>query len=284
MICPKCNQQVPDSCHFCILCGHRLTQVDIPVLTCSPKRESGCGKIILCFFCIVVAIGAFVSNVSSPAVDEKSNSSTSPKNALGPDKIEPGPAPTAKPYKAEISPNAVYKYPETAQELKKKGFPKMLQKYGIEGIKKINRLMPKVAEKASLNNSMDRIVYVDLSDNRSTKDKLVFCVGAENSNRIYISESDLDSDKTVMSDQELLRKLLPVHVEMCENLIKANLTYPSTYDKHIFDSVSQTQEYTNVIRIAFSAKNAYNLEIDYVAIFRVNAQSKVVYQDIREKQ
>lgn len=71
---------------------------------------------------------------------------------------------------------------------------------------------------------------------------------------------------------------------MFENLIKAHLTHPSTYDKHIFDSVSQTQEYTNVIRIAFSVKNAYNLEIDDVAIFRVNAQSEVIYQDIKEKQ
>ena len=74
-----------------------------------------------------------------------------------------------------------------------------------------------------------------------------------------------------------------MHEEMCEKVIKSYLTHPSTYDKSLFDSASETQEYTNVIRIAFSAKNSYNLEIDYVAIFRVNADSEIVYQTIEEK-
>ena len=160
----------------------------------------------------------------------------------------------------------------------------MLQKYGIEGIKKINKLMPRVAEKAAENKSMDKIVRVDVSDNRSTKDKLVFYADAENLNRIYISESELGSNSRVYSDQEKLRLLLPLHEEMCEKIIKSNLTHPSTYDKSFFASGSETQEYTNVIKIAFSAKNAYNLKVDYIAIFRVNANSEIVYQDIREKQ
>lgn len=199
----------------------------------------------------------------------------------GNSRIEP--TETKKQHKAPISSSAIWKYPETAQELKKAGFPKMLKRYGVEGVKKINHLMPEVAEFAALNPTMDRIVRVDVSDDRSSKNELVFYVDAENHNRLYISESDLVKKTRVYSNQELLRKLLPTHEEMCEFIIKKQLTYPSTYEKHVFDSISETQDYANVIRIAFSAKNAYNLEIDYVAIFWVNAQSEVVRQDIQEK-
>ena len=282
MICSKCGQRVSDSVKFCPHCGNYFKGKSEMPCGIPKEKKSGCGRIFLGVIAVIFgcgALGGFVENTSKNNSDrDAASTGTSTRQAPVAEPVK------AQPYKAEISPNAVPKYPETATELKKKGFPVMLQKYGVEGIKKINRLLPKVAEKASLNKSMDKIVYVDVSDNRSTKDKLVFFVDAANSNRLYISESELDGDKTVLSDQEILRKLLPVHELMCEKLIKASLTYPSTYDKHIFDSISVTQEYTNVIRIAFSAKNAYNLEIDYVAIFRVNAQSEVVYQDIREKQ
>ena len=159
----------------------------------------------------------------------------------------------------------------------------MLKKYGVNGIKKINSLLPKVAEKASKNPTMDKIVNVDISNNRSTKNNLIFYVDAENSNRLYISENDLASDTPILSNQEKLKQLLPEHEKLCEELIKQQLTHPSTYDKSYFDSISQTQEYTNVIRIAFSAKNSFNLKINYIAIFRINADSEIVYQDIQEK-
>lgn len=187
-------------------------------------------------------------------------------------------------HKAEIADGAIYKYPETAKGLKEAGYPKMLKKYGVEGFKKINSLLPKVAEKASLNPTMDRIVNVDIADSRSTKNKFIFYVDAENHNRLYIAEDDLKSNTPILSNQEKLKSLLPQHEKMCEQIIKNNLTHPSTYKKSYFDSASQTQEYTNVIRIAFSAKNSFNLKINYVAIFRINADSKIIYQDIQEKQ
>lgn len=79
----------------------------------------------------------------------------------------------------------------------KEGFSKMLKKYGVVGIKNINRLMPAVVEKAATNPLMDRIIRVDVSDNRSTKEKLVFYADSENNNRIYITEQELSSSAPV---------------------------------------------------------------------------------------
>ena len=184
---------------------------------------------------------------------------------------------------AKIADLRITTYPETAKGLKKAGYPRMLSKYGVNGIRKINRLLPKVAEKAAQNSTMDKIAWVDVSDNRSTKNKLVFYAQADNSNRVYISEDELNSNAPVYSNHEKLQLSLLKHEQMCEQVIKSCLTHPSSYRKSLLDSASEAQEYTNVIRIAFSAKNSYNQEINYVAIFRVNVDGEIVYQNIEEK-
>lgn len=198
MICSKCGQQMSDFVHFCTHCGSNLKKNGEMSAVLPQEKKSGCGRIVLGGIAVVFGLGALGSFVEST----DKNVSAHDGSAAGVSKNQAPVAASApaQPYKAEISPNAVHKYPETAQELKKKGFPKLLQKYGVEGVKKINRLMPRVAEKAALNISMDKIVYVDVSDNRSTKDKLVFFADAANHNRLYISESELHSDKTVLSD------------------------------------------------------------------------------------
>ena len=184
---------------------------------------------------------------------------------------------------AKIANLRITKYPETTRELKKMGYSKTLAKYGLSGVKKINRLLPKVAEKAAQNPTMDRIAWVDVSSEKSTKNKLVFYAQAGNSNRIYITEEELNSDAPVYSNHERLKALLHQHEEMCERVIKSCLTHPSTYNKSLLNSASETQEYTNVIKIGFSAKNSFNLELEYEAIFRVNVDSEIVYQSIEEK-
>ncbi|MBR5523414.1 MAG: TM2 domain-containing protein [Akkermansia sp.] len=222
--------------------------------------------------------------VAIPAQEQQSDNSVEEsalKTSL--EKLAIGRKETPEPRRAPIADGAVYKYPETAQELRKSGYPKMLKKFGVKKIKEINKLLPLAAEKAAMNPSMDEIVHVDVSNNRSTKNKLVFYVDAKNHNRIYLTEEEIKSDKKVLSNQEKLKSLLQQHVDMCEQIIKNQLAHPSTYKKSFFDSASETQDYTNVIRIAFSAKNSFNLEIKYVAIFRVNEQSEIVYQDIQEK-
>ena len=282
MYCSKCGKEIADGIPYCHHCGNKISQ-NTHIGTPQPKK-GGCGRKIGTAVVVLIMFSAFV-NIVRMASEKSDASGTQPAASTSDTLAKEEPkTKTVEVKRAPISEYAIYKYPETAAELKKKGFPKMLKKYGVEGIKKINRLMPSVAEKAATNASMDRIIRVDVSDNRSTKEKLVFYADAENNNRIYITEQELSSDAPVRSNQEILQVLLPMHEQMCEAIIKKQLTYPSTYDKHVFDSISETQDYTNVIRIAFSAKNAYNIEQDYVAIFRVNDQSEVVYQDIREKQ
>lgn len=53
------------------------------------------------------------------------------------------------------------------------------------------------------------------------------------------------------------------YIQICENAIKARLTYPSTYDKDFLgDEVAPYKDYITV-GIWFSAKNAFNLELKY---------------------
>ena len=201
MYCPKCGKEMPDEYLHCPGCGCKMEKKVQP-MTPPAKKKKGCGCALLTIFLIVAAVNIIGEALPS---DEGEKKKETAKTESSPSKEN-----TQKKHRAEISGSAIYLYPETAKGMKEKGFPKMFQKYGIEGIKKINKLMPKVAEKAAENTSMDRIVRVDVSDNRSTKDKLVFYVDAENRNRIYISESDLGSNAKVYSDQEKLRLLLPL--------------------------------------------------------------------------
>lgn len=183
-----------------------------------------------------------------------------------------------KVHKAQIAPNAWSEIPTQ----KGKGYDRWIKKYGVKRIKEINALFPKVAEKASYSKSLDRIHTVDIADSRSTREEIVFHALADNKNRVFISEKDLDSDGPVLSDEEKLKILLPKHEKMCEDLIKANLTHPSTYEKSIWHSVSVTKNNVNHIIIVFTAKNSFNLEIKYKAIFFVNARNQITSKSIEE--
>lgn len=195
MICSKCGKEIADGVPYCYQCGNQISQNATASVPAPNKR--GCGKIIGAAIIAFIMFSAFV-NIVQMAADESKNSGTpsADTTSVKPVQAVARPEPV-KVKRAQISQYAIYKYPETAAELMKAGFPKMLKKYGVEGIKKINRLMPAVAEKAATNPLMDRIIRVDVSDNRSTIEELVFYVDSENNNRIYISEQELDSGTPV---------------------------------------------------------------------------------------
>ena len=86
--------------------------------------------------------------------------------------------------KAVIDPDALNILPTK----KGQGYDKTIARYGVARIKKINKLLPIIAEKASTLKCMDYIYRVDVSDNMSTPDILVFYVDAENGMRVYINE------------------------------------------------------------------------------------------------
>lgn len=86
--------------------------------------------------------------------------------------------------KAVIAPNALHILPTK----KGQGYDKTIARYGVARIKKINKLLPIIAEKAATLECMDYIFMVDVSDTKSTPDLLVFYVDSENGMRVYITE------------------------------------------------------------------------------------------------
>jgi hypothetical protein len=119
----------------------------------------------------------------------------------------------------------------------------------------------KVFEQASC----DRIEYADFSATKSTKQQPVFyytCRKGSVPTNIFVSLKELqDADFT-----------LPVAIdvgaakERCEQYIKAQLNFPSTFDSGLFNW--STREWPNgnrEILIEFTAKNAFNLELPSTA-------------------
>lgn len=186
-------------------------------------------------------------------------------------------------YRAPIRAGAVFKYPETKTGLIKAGFPKMLKKLGLDNIKKANKLLPFAARKAAQSTGCDAVMSADISD-KSTKEKLVFYVHAENYTKFYFTEAELLTETPTVSEQERLAPLLIRHEVLAEEVIKSKLNYPSTYDRHelgVF--TSRTTPNCNEITIEFSAKNAYNLELTYIATVQFDKDSNVVGFYMQEK-
>jgi hypothetical protein len=122
--------------------------------------------------------------------------------------------------------------------------------------------------------SCERIDYADVSVTKGTKQHPVFyytCLKDGLPTNIFVSLKDLQrADFTVP---------VPIDVriakERCEQYIKAQLNFPSTFDSGWFDW--STQEWPNGRRnilIEFTAKNAFNLELPSTAtcLFSPTAQ------------
>lgn len=293
--CHKCGYRLEKTMSFCPKCGSKryedlsvqngegdkskVERVSMPRPTSRKPQKTklkkvGCGCIII-FVLFSIIMGVLAQNVEKSSGSVKRSpvsNNADQKKTLNPEK--------EKPHRAVVQKGAVRPIPTE----KGKGYDKTLAKYGVDGVKKINSLLPVVAEKAASSKKMDIIWIVDLSDSRSTKDELVFYADAKNGNRVYISEKELEAGAALKTEREKLEALLPSHIEMCEKFIKRQLAHPSTYDKHFFSSGAQTDDRINRILITFSAKNSFNLETVYEALFIVNVDGEITYHSIKEKQ
>lgn len=225
MNCQHCGHDIPTHARFCIKCGQaqipsppaqqtikypttRLTKVPSPLpplsVNNSSNRKKGCGCIAIFFACIfaVSVIGSIngAYQQSESLQDTGTEQQTevtkinSSKNVNTNYEKTPNTKKTTqtteetkvseKPHKAIILDGAVSPIPTQ----KGKGFDKTIARYGVQRIKKINKLLPKVAEKAATAKYMDIIWNVDVSDNYSTASELIFYADAKNGNRVYISE------------------------------------------------------------------------------------------------
>ena len=164
-----------------------------------------------------------------------------------------------------------------------KGYDKTINRHGVANIKKSNELLPKAAEIVSRNTSCDKVTWVMLSDNKSTRDNLVIITDCSNGKRFFLSEQEIAQNVGALSESQKLEKLVPTHMAMCEARIKNSLNYPSTYKKLISKTGWETEDYVNDIVIGFKAKNAFNLETEHTARCMINSSNQFSLFDIKEK-
>ena len=249
-----------------------LYAITIPLLTIWYLHPIIATKKGMLFIAIIAIIAICMSEQEENKIDK--NSAISSKQNVKIEKQQ-----TKQMHKAPIADGAIWELPTQ----KGKGFDKTIAKYGIAGIKKINSLTPKVAEKISYNPACDKVVNVDVSDNRSTKNSLVFYGDCENMQRFYMTEAEVLSPSPIESEKEKLSKLTFEHGLICENAIKSQLNHPSTYKKLFTKSGLQTKDMVNDIVVGFKAKNSLNLELEYTARCFVNSRNQLTLFNIQEK-
>lgn len=264
---------------------------------------------------ILVALFAIISAIDSSIKKERENKAAStPKTVAVPHKQdntdkpaeEPAPIPDyvketsalkplnerspmsfpAPSFKAKIAKDALHILP-TKRGV---GYDKTIARYGVKRIKKINKLLPKVAEWASYVYPPDEtIIYVDVSDNRSTDSELVFYIDTEPANgefdpnrRIYVSERELPDKITEPSTDRKLTKLTEAHKKMAVEVIKNALTNPETFQALTVTCEKRSSEGINVVLIEFSAKNIHGYQLKYKAEITFNTANKHNKQEISE--
>ncbi len=165
--------------------------------------------------------------------------------------------------KNKIQKGAVYEIPTQYG----KGYDKTISRYGIANIKKINRLMPKVAEFIAKNPKCTQVMEVDVSDARSTKNSLVFYAdcGTDywNMERFYITEKELNNKTQPVSLKDEMTANKYFYMDYCEKETIARLYHPSTYK--LMQKNIRTSATSVLVEIKFKARNSFNLETINVA-------------------
>lgn len=185
MFCSKCGKSPMEGSLFCHYCGNRLSgptpPSNLPPIPSFPpninqrKSSKGCGCLLIIIFLFGISIVANLIKTQSndkntqPAIEQRT--SNQQKND----------------HKAIILPSAIVSIPTE----RGRGFDRTINRYGVDGVRRINSLLPLVAEKAAQMPNMDVIWSVDVSDNRSTDRELIFYADAQNGNRVYISEFEI---------------------------------------------------------------------------------------------
>jgi hypothetical protein len=140
-----------------------------------------------------------------------------------------------------------------------KGYPKLYAAWGPEGVKRINELMPKAAQKAAASPECDKVDLVEISQNRSTPGKkIVFFVDCVNTKRFYIEDVELLTAAPARSQAAKMSGMSDSQATSnCESAIKAQLTNPLTFNRKMgTTSVYRAPTTGNVVvQFTFEAKN-----------------------------
>ena len=188
--------------------------------------------------------------------------------------------------KAKISDTAIYPIPTKFGE----GYDNTIRRYGIAAIKRINALAPKAAELVAQNPRCNRVMAVDVADDKSTRNSITFFADCGDIDhiadieRFYVTEKQIKENvapKSVKEQSESIDK--GQYLLWCEAEIKARLNYPSTFKSNILMSNVAIRPMGTVVSISFKAKNGFNLETNNIGI--CNYQGNILTDiNINEKQ
>lgn len=171
----------------------------------------------------------------------------------------------------KIAPGAVY--PITQAQ-----YPQTYAKWGAAGVRKINSLLQRAAEKAASSPDCDSVELVELSDERSVPGKkIVFFVDCANRSRLYVEDSDLVRATAVRSQTEKMAAIPDeAAIAQCTSAVKAKLENPMTFSRSWTTSrVSRAPSTGNIlVEFSFEAKNNFG------AMLRAKARCILTERDI----
>lgn len=174
-------------------------------------------------------------------------------------------------------------YSDVVYEITKDGYPKTYNTWGKEWIDKINNMMPLAVEAVAANPKCDAPEMIGLSENRSTpKEEAVFFVDCANYERFFVSQNELKEGTELQAESEVLAGDPSKYIEPCKDLIKAQLTYPSSF-KAVFGGTNAFKGTSGnvVVEMDFTAKNGLGNEIPQSAkcLFTTSGTSEITLQD-----
>ena len=174
-------------------------------------------------------------------------------------------------------------YSDVAIPYTEKGYPKLYATWGKKWVDDINTMMPLVVKRVAANPKCDAPSIADLSDNRSiVKQEAVFFVDCVNGERFYISQNELTEETSVEAESDVLSGTPSQYIQPCRDMIKAQLSYPSTFNENIgaVNSFKGTSG-NMVVEIDFTAKNAIGAELPQSArcVFGTNGDNEAIIEN-----
>lgn len=91
------------------------------------------------------------------------------------------------------------------------------------------------------------------------------------------------SEQAAETEEQKMLAALPYLMLDCEKTIKSHLNFPSTYKSSTWESNTQINGNRAVIETVFTAKNAYNLELKFLARCYYNDSRELLGFEMEEK-
>jgi hypothetical protein len=164
----------------------------------------------------------------------------------------------------------------------KRNHPKVYAAWGTSGVERLNRLQPLAALKAAQSPRCDRVVYVGLSETQSVpKQRAVFFVDCQNTERFYIHDTDLETGTVPQSQAQKMSGVTDATaVSLCEKLVAKELGNPARFRiKALSTTVARFITKGSVrVTFPFEASNALGVVITRKAecLLTPNGESEIV--------